>query len=328
MNISFYTPIESRTTSVGYGNAGFNMVTSLQSLGHKVPFDDAACPVQICFSNPYNYKFHEGQYKIGYTPWESTHVPAEWLVHMNQCDEIWATSSWVADVYRNGGVTVPVYVYEHGIDKQWQPIKRETTDVVKFLHIGEPALRKGGQMALDAFREAFGDRSDVHLTLKAYNQHYLRVWGEEGFAKVFNETYNNVSLITDDMPKPELMALYAEHDVMVYPSYGEGFGFLPLQALATGMPVISTGEWAPYQKFLKPLEIQGRWDRSIWSIHPGDVLYPDYNQLVKTYRFAADNVEWLHEHYSKQVPDIQADYDWLIKTEEAFSHIVERFTGN
>ncbi len=49
--------------------------------------------------------------------------------------------------------------------------------------------------------------------------------------------------------------MYHQHDVMIYPTYGEGFGFIPFQALATGMPVISTHEWADYKKYLGPLKL-------------------------------------------------------------------------
>lgn len=302
------------------------MVTSMQALGHEVPLDDPSAPVQISLCNPYQYKFHPGQYKIGYTPWESTYVPDGWLDRMNQCDEIWATSEWVRDVYIANDVRPPVFVYEHGIDRQWQPIRRRRGKVVKFLHIGEPAFRKGGQLTYDAFREAFGDRSDVHLTMKAYFQHHLRTYTDDGFTSQVER--DNISVITDEIPKSKLMELYATHDIMVYPTYGEGFGFIPLQALATGMPVISTGEWAPYRKYLKRLEVPGRWDRSIWSIHPGDVFYPDFNSLVRQMKFAASVTDTYHDLYYEQAPAVIEEFDWLKKTESAFAHIVERFTDN
>lgn len=301
------------------------MVTSLQALGHTVPFDDPSCPVQICFSNPYNYRFHDGQYRIGYTPWESTYVPDGWIDRMNECDEIWATSDWVANVYEANDVRAPIYVYEHGIDKRWQPIKRKATKTVRFLHIGEPALRKGGQMTLDAFREAFGDRSDVHLTFKAYYQHHLRAYTDTGFSVVDNDTFPNVSIITGNLGDKEMTALYAEHDVMVYPSYGEGFGFIPLQALATGMPVISTDDWAPYAKYLAPLALKSRQDHSIWSVHPGDVYYPNFESLVWRMKFVERAIGSYHKIFYGQAKDVIAEYDWLKKTESAFEHIVRKF---
>lgn len=327
MDISFYTVQNNLNTTVGYGVAGFKMVTSLQELGHRVPFDDPTAPVQISLCSPPHYKFHEGQYKIGYTPWESTELPDGWLEAMNACDEVWATSQWTADVYKKAGVKVPVKVYLHGLDPMWKPVNRTPGDVVKFLHMGEPALRKGGQMTVDAFRAAFGDREDVHLTIKAYYQHYLRTW-DNGKIVSPEEKYSNVTVTTELMHPSELVSLISSHDVLVYPSYGEGFGFIPLQALGTGMPVICTDEWAPYADFLGPLTIGGRWDRSIWSLHPGNVFYPDYDMLVSQMRHAAKNLATLNEYYSGQAAQVHEEFDWLLLTKNAFDHIVKRFSNS
>jgi len=327
LKISFHTVKDNLDTTRGYGVAGFKMVTSLQELGHEVPFDDASAPVQISWNPPHWYKFHDGQYRIGYTPWESTALPDGWVKTMNECDEVWATSEWVANVYEMAGVKRPVHVYEHGLDKRWQPKRRHAGDVIKFLHVGEPALRKGGQMAVDAFREVYGDRTDVHLTVKAYHQHFLRVW-HNGKITTPEKVYNNVSVITEQLHFNELLDLYYEHDVLVYPSYGEGFGFIPLQALGTGMPVMSTYAWAPYKRFMKEMPIGTRRDRSIWALHPGDVLYPDYVQL-KGHLYNMQDRERLDEYQKRfflRANEVHKEYDWVNRTEKAFAHLVSKFT--
>lgn len=324
MKISYHTIGINLDKTRGYGNAGFQVVTSLQELGHEVPFDDPEAPVQISFCQPPDYKFHPGQYRIGYTPWESTELPDGWLERMNDCDEIWATSDWTAEVYRNAGVTVPVKTYEHGLDPRWKPKKRQADGKIRFLHVGEPALRKGGQMAVDAFRAVFGDRDDVHLTVKAYYQHHLASF-KDGRA-VRPSVFNNVAIIEENMHFQELLELYYSHDVLVYPSYGEGFGFIPLQALGTGMPVICTDAWAPYQKFLGPLKVKGRWDRSIWTVHPGDVYYPDYDELKQSMMFAAHDFDFLSGYYYAQAKDVHKAYNWLELTEKAFAPVVSMFT--
>lgn len=327
MIISYHTIDNNLDLSTGYGAAGFKVVTSLQALGHKVPFSDKTAPVQISFCSPQYYRFYEGQYKIGYTPWESTELPGGWLENMNKCDEVWATSEWTANVYRNAGVTVPVHVYEHGIDSCWQPVDRTPSDKVRFLHVGEPALRKGGQFTLDAFRAAFGSREDVHLTFKTYDRHKLGAWTEKGII-LPQLAYNNVSILSKTLEPAEMVKFHEDYDVMVYPSYGEGFGLIPLQALATGMPVICTDDWAPYRKYLGSLALSGRYDRSPWLIHPGNVYFPNYEMLVELMKFSADNIDWLRKEFFNQAPDVIAEFDWLAKTEQAFAHIVERFTDN
>lgn len=327
MLISYHTVGDNLNTTRGFGVAGFNVVTALQRLGHKVPFDDPKAPVQLSFCQPNTYKFHPGQYRIGYTPWESTELPAGWAKMMNDCDEVWATSDWVANVYDLNGVkSDKIHVYKHGIDPKWAPVKRTPGDVVKFLHVGEPALRKGGQLVLDAFRTEFGDRTDVHLTIKCYYQHFLRGWLDGAYANAQNVGYENVTFITEEMHSHELLSLYATHDVMVYPSYGEGFGFIPLQALATGMPTICTDEWAPYADLLGPLVIYGKWNRSIWSQHPGDVLYPNYEDLKRAMRLAVSDLPYFLDYYSAQAEKVHEQYNWDSLTANAVEHLVKRFS--
>lgn len=322
MKISYHTVENNLDTTIGFGNAGFNVVRSLQRLGHTVPFNDESAPVQISFNHPQHYKFFTNQYKIGYTPWESTELPFGWVERMNSCDEVWATSDWTADVFKSAGVSVPVKTYLHGLDPKWQPIKRERKDIVKFLHMGEPALRKGGQMAVDAFRAAFGDSTDVHLTVKAYYQTYVRGWTDKGFGL---PDYNNVTFITDNLTTQELRNLYASHDIMVYPSYGEGFGLIPLQALGTGMPVICTEAWAPYRHYLSPLGLSSRLDRSIWSVHPGDVFYPNYEELVQLYIYAFDEVDSLSKHFFEQAPRVHDAFNWDRLTAEVITDLTQKF---
>jgi glycosyltransferase involved in cell wall biosynthesis len=327
MDISYHTTVQNLDLATGYGQAGFKVVTSLQALGHRVPFDDKKCPVQLAFSSPKSYKFHPGQYKIGYTPWESTALPPGWLEGFNSCDEVWATNDYCADIYRNCGVKPPVYVYEHGIDDIWQPVDRTPSSKVRFLHFGAPAHRKHGQLTLDAFRDAFGDREDVHMTFKTYDNHGLRAWSHEGVTTP-NRAFENVSVVNRFMEIEELVDFHNYFDVLVYPSAGEGFGLIPLQALATGMPVICTEVWASYKRFLGPLGLQGEYQHSPWIVHPGKVYQPDYDQLVDMFIYAYDNIDTLRKQFVTQAPDVIKEYDWLDKTEKAFQHIVERFTTN
>lgn len=322
MDINYYTVKENLDRTRGYGNAGFNVVRSLQELGHAVPYDDPNPKVSLNFAMPTQYKFHSGQYRIGYTPWESTRLPPNWRTIMNSCDEVWAPTKWVTEVYKNCGIKPPMHVYPHGLDPSFKPVRRSVTDVVKFLHIGEPALRKGAQMAVDAFRDAFKDREDVHLTVKAMGTSYVAGWFDGKLANLKGQ-YNNVTVITEPMLSHELLALYHDHHIMVYPSYGEGFGLIPLQALGTGMPTICTDDWAPYRHFLQDLKLYGRYAHSPWVHHPGSVYHPDYDMLVQLYRHAAANAEDLIDDFYAQAPDVHAEFNWLDLTEKAFKHLTD-----
>jgi glycosyltransferase involved in cell wall biosynthesis len=320
MKISYYTVDGNLDRTNGYGNAGFQLILALQKAGHEVPFDDETAPIQISFCQPNHYKFHEGQYKIGYTPWESTELPDGWLEKMNACDEIWATSDWVKGVYERAGVLVPIKVVHHGLDPKWKPVHREHDGVTHFFHHGEPALRKGGQMTLDAFRAAFGDREDVHLTFKANSQHYLRAWHDGKFSV---PEYNNVTIITKLYFENELVDLYNRMHCMVYPSYGEGFGLIPLQALGTGMPVISTTAWAPYRRVIENAwtHIPVRVDRSLWPVHPGYVYYPEFRSLVRLFKEVDSDIKACLEYFEHHAPSVHKEFDWETIAKDVSSHL-------
>lgn len=329
MNISYSTPVVNIRGETGYGYAGRSIVNSLNLLGNFVPFQDPKSPVQLNFSQPDLFKLHRGQYQIGYTPWESTVVPKRWHEMMNHCDELWTTSDWCANVFENNGFK-DVKVFPHGIDPMWTSKKRERKETLKFLHIGEPAPRKGGQMVVDAFSYLFGNKPEYSLTIKCFNQNTTRVYNnyiDKNIIGVPNELYSNIHINDKVLKDQELVRLYHEHDVLVYPSYGEGFGFIPLQALATGMPTISTYDWAQYRDYIGPLKLNSEVIDSPWDyMHEGKVFEPKYQHLLELMRDIDLNFKAYSAYYYTQSTKIHEEYNWLQLTNNAFDHIFKKFS--
>lgn len=316
--------------SQGFGYASVNIIRSLQALGHEVSFQSPHPKVAMAFCHPQFYEFSPHQYKIGYSPWESSVIPDYWLPGLAGVDEVWVTSPLVKEWMQEAGVKKSIHIYEHGIEHEWTPRHRVVRDgVLRFLHHGEPAPRKGAEMALKAFRAAFGDRTDVHLTIKGHTYSDLRVKNRYGsIVGLPGDYYNNVTMMLDNLSLFELINLYHRHHAMVYPSYGEGFGFIALQALATGMPTICTEAWAPYASLLLPsLRLSSKLVASPWpEMHPGMAFEPDFDQLVETYRYVSDNYDVVSKQAFNRAPIVHDKYDWKNLTEGAFEHIVETFS--
>lgn len=322
MDISFATIPGNLNLTIGYGVAGYNMVRSLQRLGHRVPFRDKNCKTEIFFAQPEHWEWsNQLGYHIGYTPWESTQLPPGWLEQMNYVDEVWTPSEIIKRWYTAAGVR-NVRVYRHGIDEEWTPKKRTVFNKMRFLHMGEPAPRKGGQLALDAFRAAFGNRDDVELVIKAHRINTVRV--KSGSSIVGQvEDLNNVKLVKTEFVQDELIEFVKQHHVMVYPSWGEGFGLIPFQALATGMPTICTSKWAEYADYLGPLGLDSKLVDSPWpGVHPGKMLEPSFDDLVDKYRYAYDNFDSLSRSALQRAPELHAEYNWDKLTKEAFAHLI------
>lgn len=330
MIISYYTHQHGLNTNTGYGYAGLNVVRSLQKLGHTVPFHNYSAPVQINFTPPHFYPNKvPGQYFIGYTPWESTELKPGWLEKMNVCDEIWTPSPLIAEWFKDAGVTPPIYIYEHGVSKQWTPVERELKPnrPLKLLNHGAEASRKCGQIVLDAYLDVFGRNSnEAHLTFKTNGPPPMRI-EKDGFLYNPGQYSSSVNVVTNHINLEELISLYHSHHALVGPSQAEGFGLTQLQAMATGMPVIMNTEWAPYNRFILPgLGISSKLVNSKWKKeHPGKVWLPNYEELCASMRLLADDYNTLAESAETLSQRVREEYDWLKVTEDAFAHIIEKF---
>ena len=331
MHISFNTSPSGLNLNTGYGLAGYGIVTAMQRVGHTVGYKDSSAKVELAFCMPDASDWsNPDAYHIQMTPWESTKLPWGWIENFNLADEVWATSQWVADLYKREGVTVPIRVYEHGIDPMWTPRRRRRADgPIKFLHVGEPAPRKGGQMALEAFHDAFGDSRDVHLTIKAWTNSTVRVYDRKHVSILGQpqDLYNNVKTRYDDCSEAEMVYIFHRHDALVYPSMGEGFGLIPLQALGTGMVTICTEAWAPYKRFLEPeLSLGSTLVDSQWeTMHPGKFYLPDYDDLKSAYLYTAENFNRLAGRAYRNSFKVHKEYDWSVLTNNALQHIVDEF---
>lgn len=324
MDISYVTNRGDLHTHGGYGVAGYGIVTSLQRLGHRVPWDDPSAPVQLnfCFPSVFADSLRSEQHQIYLCAWESTKLHEDWYdILDHEVDEIWAASPWVKGMLEDNGYKV-TKVYRHGVDPIWAPFKRTVSDKVRFLYEGG-ASRKNPQKVFNAFKAAFGDSTDVQLIMKEKYQSEVRVYRDQNIVGVPNGNVNIVSKIYEE---DQMVKLFNASHCLVSASSGEGYGLTGQQGLATGMPVIATGECSPYSQFLGELALDSKYADSSWpDMHPGQILEPSFDDLVDKYRYVKDNIDSLLPKYYKQSFKVHDWADWKTLTDQAFSDIVTRF---
>lgn len=324
MKISYVTNRGDLHLHGGYGVAGYGIVTALQHLGHSTPWDDPSAPVQLnfCFPSVFADHLRKDQYQIYLCAWESTKLQPDWYDIMdNEVDEIWAASPWVKWMLEQNGYKV-TNVYRHGIDPMWKPNKRIVNDKVRFLYEGGSA-RKNPQLVHDAFKAAFGDSKDVQLIMKEKYSSDVRVYNGQN---IIGNPGGNVTIITKVYEPEQMVKLFYISHCLVSASSGEGFGLTGQQALATGIPVIATEEHCPYSDLLGGLGIKSQYIDSPWQdMHPGQILKPDFDDLVDKYRYVKDNIDSLLPKYYKQSFAVHDWADWETLTDQAFSDIIRRF---
>lgn len=104
----------------------------------------------------------------------------------------------------------------------------------RVLYVGGYDERKNVKMLLKAMALAFAGRREGELVLVGAEEvPEVRRWLDE--VKLTDRT-----ILTPFVSREELVALYSDADVFVYPSRYEGFGMPPAQALAVGVPVVAS----------------------------------------------------------------------------------------
>lgn len=324
MKISLTGPaIRYMDRQVGYGEASYYIYKTFKELGVDVELEAERADIELSFADPGNYIFHDpSSYKIGYSAWESTEMSQNFKSNVVSCDELWGTSYWITDIYKKLFPNKKIFTYQHGISNSWKPkLRKEAHKPFTFFHIGEPYSRKDAQMVVDAFVELFGHNPNFRLVLKCHKINTTRVKHPRGYDLSPAALYDNIIEISGGLSEEQMIGLYDQSDVFVYPSWGEGFGFQPLQALAMGMPVISVDGWADYRDYIT-WPVNYRWQVSPWqSKHPGLMLEPSKENLKKQMMEAVENYEKVLPQTFKNAIKIHEEYDWTKVTKPAVERL-------
>jgi glycosyltransferase involved in cell wall biosynthesis len=298
----------------GHGYVTMRLLKTINETKHKIYIDRDA-DLEFNFTHPNFYKFSENtdSVKVGYVAWESTDLQEGWKDIINsKCDELWVPNKFTQDVFQNY-FDREVFIFPHGVDERFVPKKRSLQGPMKFLHIGYPALRKNLPDVTKAFLELYKGNMDYHLTVKTY----------EGAD--YDPGEPNITVIARDMTYSNLVNLMHEHHVLLYPSWGEGFGLIPLQAIATGMPVISTEEWCDYKEFNLGLGIGSELVRSPWQKwHPGKMYKPLYWDFVGMIEYVVANYESLASKQFELAPMVHEKYNWNRVVSKHFNNVESR----
>ena len=302
----------------------------LKELGVNLELNTPKSNAQLYFGSPHGF-FYPHQYKIQMTQWESTMVPPHWKEHAKGYDEWWTANEFGKQAFINSGIPEEkLHVFEHGVDSTiWTPKLRGQNDVVRFLHIDSGSPRKRADIAREAFQKAFGNNLDYELTFK--HSHIPSSGADWNDPEVMAEhgewETGNIRHIRENMSLEDLVKLYHYHDVIIYPSEGEGFGMIPMQALATGMPVISTGRWCSYERYLNNNVIDSTLGKSpIQETYTrfGDVVLPSLDSTVELMKTVAVDIKSQSQTFFDQIPNVIDDYSWYNLSKKTIDKFVGR----
>jgi glycosyltransferase involved in cell wall biosynthesis len=167
-----------------------------------------------------------------FSMFEAEKLPPNWAQDINQWfDAVIVPSDWCKEKFVNAGVTLSIHKVPLGINPNDFPfIKRPDRDtftiVWQGLYFGD---RKGNSLVRRALEEL--DLPKVRLIEKIV-PFALKARSEFAF---YSE---KIWSICEVLPQTDMLFLLKEADLSLNPTSGEGFGLIPLEHMATGLPAI------------------------------------------------------------------------------------------
>jgi starch synthase len=191
---------------------------------------------------------------------------AEDAEHRKAARVVVASSFTKSTLGENGVPADKIVLNPYGVDLQRFSIKHKPSRgrSFRFLFAGLISARKGIPLLLQAWKTLRPKDADLWI-VGPVSPTAPRDWLGDTSAKFLGKVSN-----------AELAAIMAESDIFVFPSYFEGFALVLLEAMASGLPVITTTATAG------PDIISHNQDG--WLVQPGDL-----DGLVRTMSFCLEN---------------------------------------
>ena len=237
-----WAPFAHPDAPMGYGVIASKLSEALRSAGAEVLPSTAFgwdCVVAVSLPAAWPVGKHgRREDLVWHTMFDMDVLPPGWVEVLNRSAAVWVPSTWCRDVFVGNGVQVPVFVGGYGVDHSIfypkQTTKVVTTRPFRVLVWSQALVgRKNPLMALRAFMECGFRADEAEIEIKV-NANYGQgdVLGPDG------SVLPNARVIAADWPASRVADWLRSGDVLVYLSGGEGFGLMPLEAMACGLPVI------------------------------------------------------------------------------------------
>jgi glycosyltransferase involved in cell wall biosynthesis len=221
----------------------------------------------------------------------------------------------VKKVLIDAGVHVPIRVIGGGIDH----VLRETPSAYpgplgrgfRFLHVSSAFPRKGIDVLLAAYVQAFSDAADVTLVLKTFPNLHNETAEQVRALRDGNRRAPDVVLIDGDLPAGQLADLYRQCHAFVAPTRGEGFGLPMAEAMLLGLPVVTTA-FGGHRDFCRddvcwPVDFTFARSRSHMGLFNSVWVEPDIDDLARAMRAVVDAPATLRSQKTRRAAGVVAE---------------------
>ena len=168
-------------------------------------------------------------------------------IHMINCtDTIFVASEWAKKILIDNNIKTNIVVCPLGVDHEIfndsakSPIKKENDSYV-FINIGKWELRKGHDVLIEAFNDAFTEEDNVELWMVNHNP-FLSQEDNEKWAKMYlnSKLGKKIKILPRLQSHSHLAGVISSSDCAVFPSRAEGWNNEVMEVMAMNKPIILT----------------------------------------------------------------------------------------
>lgn len=237
-----------------------------------------------------NDRWNQSPFKknIAIVPFETTKIPQSWVDRINKFDALFCICRQNMDMMRDSGVTIPIELIHWGVDENlFYPLQREDKETFTFGTMGALSIRKGTDILVKAFTTAFPQREFPNVKLICKTSSNVFPFNDFKDKRVI---VNMTAVDHQDL----LQNFFKKIDCFVFPTRGEAWGMPLTEAMATGLPVITTG-WSGPTEFMIPdvgwtlkykLVPAKNFTEQVYKEDCGLWAEPDFDDLIDKMRYA------------------------------------------
>ena len=213
-----------------FNSAGLELLRYARSCGLHTVTEQTIAPLQI---ERALLRAEHAQFPAWQAPLPENEVAEEFVerekAEWQAANVILCGSEFVRDgIAQCGGPAERCVVVPYGVDARFDvPVRPKHASPLRVLTIGEVGLRKGSPYVFAAAK-LLGDRAQFRMV---------------GSVSVQPEVWASLKTrveLTGPVPRSEILAHYAWADVFLLPSLCEGSATVTYEALACGLPVVTT----------------------------------------------------------------------------------------
>jgi glycosyltransferase involved in cell wall biosynthesis len=342
------------TSGIGTHYANFSdQLQKIHGIGHLVKevdfqneqqVDQAIAESQsdditICFVAANTHEHFRGR-NIQWVVFESNRIPQSISPAIWGADQIWVPSAWGRDVLLAHGLSAhKVHLVPEGVDgarfHAHGRRPRTSNRPFRFLTVGKYEQRKGIDETLEAFARVYANCADVELVIKSnYFTDHARKY-QDLQNKIASLNLSNVTVLWGETSEIELANLYRACDTFVLPTRAEGWGLPLIEAVAAGLPVITT-MYSGHMEFLQHVtdsvlpvaHVMTAIDCPEYcSYYPdsenlwGAWARPNVDSLATCMQQAFQEEHRLYDHAQRNSKIIRERFSWSQSAEQALAHM-------